>query len=80
MYDLYIDGKLVGMGLSEGELNQWILDLDRELDGLYRRKFRNSFGLGKQVDFEMFLYKMKIETPLSVEFGLKVIDIVNSEL
>lgn len=68
MYSIKKNGKIVGDGLSKGELNQWLIDLDKVLPEHQRELFRKDLGLEKQVsdaDFEDFLYDNKLELPIT---------------
>lgn len=79
MYNIYINRELVGEGLSFGELNQWLIELDRELSESDRIKFKKDLGFEYKVhqnDFEDYLYNNHISTPLTVRFGNKLINIV----
>ena len=78
MYNLCINGKLVGQGLSFGELNQWLIDLDRELNEADRIKFKKDLGFEYKINqnnFEDYLYNNQINTPLTIRFGDKLINV-----
>ena len=78
MYNLYVNGKLVGQGLSFGELNQWLIDLDKELNEVDGIKFKKDLGFEYEVNqdnFEDYLYNNHINTPLTIRFGDKLINI-----
>ena len=78
MYNLYVNGKLVGQGLSFGELNQWLIDLDKELNEVDRIKFKKDLGFEYEVNqdnFEDYLYNNHINVPLTIRFGDKLINI-----
>lgn len=63
MYNVYINDDKFGNGLSSGELNQALLDLDKELPKHHREVFRRDLGWtgGK---FEKFLYEKGIVIPM----------------
>lgn len=76
MYNLSLNDKIVGQGLSFGELNQWLIDLDKELDVTDKEVFRRDLGVNigaSQVDFEEFIYSNKPNTPLKLKFGNSVV-------
>lgn len=76
MYNLSLNNKVVGQGLSFGELNQWLIDLDKELDVTDKEVFRKNLGVSmgaSQVDFEEFIYSNKPNTPLKLKFGNSVV-------
>lgn len=76
MYNLSLNNKIVGQGLSFGELNQWLIDLDKELDVTDKEVFRRDLGVNieaSQVDFEEFIYSNKPNTPLKLKFGNSVV-------
>lgn len=76
MYNLSLNDKIVGQGLSFGELNQWLIDLDKELDVTDKEVFRRDLGVNigaNQVDFEEFIYSNKPNTPLKLKFGNSVV-------
>jgi len=78
MYNLYVNGKLVGQGLSFGELNQWLIDLDKELNEVDGIKFKKDLGFEYEVNqdnFEDYLYNNHINVPLTIRFGDKLINI-----
>lgn len=78
MYNLYVNGKPVGQGLSFGELNQWLIDLDKELNEVDRIEFRKDLGFEYEVNqdnFEDYLYNNHINAPLTIRFGDKLINI-----
>lgn len=55
MYNILIDKEEVGTGLSQGELNQWLIDFDNELKGNDKKEFRKGLGF-KSGNFENYLY------------------------
>lgn len=76
MYNLSLNNKVVGQGLSFGELNQWLIDLDKELNEQEKVVFRKDLGVSmgaNQVDFEEFMYSNKPNTPLKLKFGNSVV-------
>lgn len=78
MYNIYINKELVGSGLSHGELNQWILDLDSELTEPEKKSFRDDLGF-IEGDFEEYLYETKLDIPVSLPFQKDTLDITESE-
>lgn len=79
MYNLYINGKPVGQGLSFGELNQWLIDLDKELNEVDRIEFRKDLGFEYEVNqdnFEDYLYNNHINAPLTIKFRDNLIIII----
>lgn len=75
MYDLLLDNEIVGSGLSFGELNQWLIELDKELNEQDKKVFRRELGLQNesQYNFEEFLYNNKPMTPLKLKFKSQMI-------
>lgn len=67
-YDIYINSEKVGMGLSEGELNQWLLETLPELSKDEQKIFKEDFGF-TDGNFEDFLYNNEHELPLTLRFG-----------
>ena len=67
-YDIYINSEKVGMGLSEGELNQWLLDTIPELSDDEQKVFKKDFGF-TEGNFEDFLYEKEHVLPLTLRFG-----------
>lgn len=71
MYDLYLDDDKVGNALSAGELNQWLIDLNKELDEKDKDLFMADLGAPSTLsdqEFEDFLYESEIKNPLSIRF------------
>lgn len=78
-YNIKIDGEHVGLGLSYGELCQWLIDLDKELEGEDTILFRKSLGY-KEGDFEEFLYSSNtMEVPMIAKFGKEILTITECE-
>lgn len=69
-YDIYFNSEVIGMNLSQGELNQWVLDLDSELKGEERDRFRGCFGTHPKANFEEFIYK-NLKNQLELIFSLE---------
>lgn len=65
-YDLYLNNEVVGNALSNGELNQWLLDLDDELTSEGKDNFRRDLGAKSGENFEEFLYSNTLPVPLKV--------------
>ena len=65
-YDIYINNEAVGSGLSYGELNQWVLDLDDELTGDNKCNFRRDLGLDIDENLEEFLYSNTLQVPFKI--------------
>lgn len=68
MYNLSVNGENVGSGLSVGELNQSILDLDKEIKEKHHKSaFRMMLGYNEEESseksFENFLYNHGLEIP-----------------
>lgn len=76
-YDVYMDGYKLGIGLSKGELNQWILDLAKELDEKPEelKKFEDNLGKPEEVTLEDFLYDNDFTLPFHAEFGKEIMAI-----
>lgn len=76
MYQLKINDELVGQGLSRGELNQWLIDLDNELKEMEKQNFREDLNLNNvEIDnFENFIYNIEIND-ISARFGNKILEI-----
>lgn len=71
MYNLYLDDDKVGNALSAGELNQWLIDLNKELDDKDKILFMADLGAPSTLsnqEFEDFLYESEIKNPLSIRF------------
>ena len=71
MYDLYLDDDKIGSALSAGELNQWLIDLNKELDEKDKVLFMADLGAPSPLssqEFEDFLYDTEIKSPLSIRF------------
>ena len=68
MYDIFIKGEKVGMGLSSGEVNQWLIDTLDELTPEDQANFKEDFGF-TEGNFEDFLYDHEHEYPLILRFG-----------
>lgn len=79
MYDIIIEGELVGSGLSPGELNQWIIELNDELNKKESEIFRNGFG-HTEGNFEDFLYSSKLKFPIKSKLGSQVLKIIENTL
>ena len=65
-YDLYVNNEIVGSGLSRGELNQWIIELDNELAGDNQDNFRRDLGFRDEDNFEDYLYSCELGLPLKL--------------
>lgn len=68
MYEVIYNNETVGSGLSIGETNQWILDLEKELNEKDVFEFRKAFGFTKG-DFEDFLYDSHSEYNVNITFN-----------
>lgn len=81
MYDLFIDDKQIANGLSPGELNQWLIDLEKELKDEGKKHFRKDLGFTKETKegFESFLYNNQIEAPKFIQFKDKFLLIMNTK-
>lgn len=76
MYYIKKNENIVGNGLSKGELNQWLIDLDNSLPEHEKEKFRKDLGLSKQVnqaDFEDFLYDEELKLPIETTHGEEIL-------
>lgn len=80
-YKLYVNSSLVGFNLSQGELNQWLLDLHLELKKEKAKIFRDSLGFIEEdfESFEDFLYETEIKVPKSIEFGEEIVEILEDD-
>lgn len=76
-YDVYMDGYKLGIGLSKGELNQWILDLAKELyeNPEELKKFERNLGKPEDITLEDFLYNNDFALPFHAEFGKEMLAI-----
>lgn len=68
MYEIVYNNEVVGTGLSPGEANQWILDLDKELNDKDVLSFRRAFGFTKG-NFEDYLYDSSLIFNIEVDFN-----------
>lgn len=77
LYNIFIDKEQVGLGLSSGELNQWLIELNRELSIESSKLFMSDLGLNnKDISFEEFLYSVKFTNlPISVRFNNEILKI-----
>lgn len=78
MYDIFIEGEKVGMGLSPGEVNQWLLDTIDELTANEQEIFKKDFGY-TEGNFEDFLYDHNHKYPLQLRFGKEFMVIDDSD-
>ncbi|HHT97918.1 MAG TPA: hypothetical protein GXZ90_08515 [Clostridiales bacterium] len=81
MYDVHINGDLVATSLSRGELNQWLLDVDKEINNInIKTQFRRGFNFvsQNQDDFLSFIYGL-INIELKFNFGTNFIEILRNE-
>lgn len=82
MYSITKGGNIVGDGLSRGELNQWLIDLDKVLPEHQQELFRKDLGVRKQVsdaDFENFVYDNNLELPITTTHAGKDLVITQIE-
>lgn len=82
MYSITKDGNIVGDGLSRGELNQWLIELDKVLPEHQQELFRKDLGVCKQVsdaDFENFVYDNNLELPIITTHAGKDLVITQTE-
>lgn len=81
-YNVYIDGENLGIGLSKGELNQWILDLHKELDddAEAQKDFEIQLGKPENISLEVFLYENDFQLPFSADFGKEILAIDETKL
>lgn len=68
MYEIIYNDEVVGSGLSKGETNQWILDLEKELNAKDIFEFRKAFGFAEG-NFENFLYDSHSEYNINIIFN-----------
>ena len=78
-YDIYMNNEMIASGLSHGELNQWLLDLEEELVGDSRYVFKRDLGAEQNQDLEDFLYASKLSLPLRVNHGTDVVILKESD-
>lgn len=78
-YNLYINNELVGTGLSKGELNQWLLDLNRELDYFGSLEFTDSLGWQGEGAFADYLYDNELELPITLAHKKDTVVIMEDE-
>lgn len=79
LYNVIIDEEEVGLGLSFGELNQWLIELNAELNENLSKVFMKDLGLDSKEDlsFEDYLYsKDKFNTPIKARFGGELLEII----
>lgn len=78
MYEIIIDNICVAIGLSVGELNQWLLDIDNELSCNDRKNFRTDLNYEENVEicFEDYLYNTPISNQ-TVRYKEKILNIVH---
>ena len=82
MYSIKKGGNIVGDGLSRGELNQWLIELDKVLPEHQQELFRKDLGVCKQVsdsDFENFVYDNNLELPIITTHAGKDLVITQTE-
>ena len=82
MYSITKGGNIVGDGLSRGELNQWLIELDKVLPEHQQELFRKDLGVFKQVsdaDFENFVYDNNLELPIITTHAGKDLVITQTE-
>ena len=82
MYSITKGGNIVGDGLSRGELNQWLIELDKVLPEHQQELFRKDLGVYKQVsdaDFENFVYDNNLELPITTTHAGKDLVITQTE-
>lgn len=78
MYYISMDGKVVGSGLSKGELNQWVLELEQNLSEDEKLTFRKEFGFVDKANFvnlEHFLYDTELNLPIKVSYKDKILSV-----
>lgn len=82
MYSITKGGNIVGDGLSRGELNQWLIELDKVLPEHQQELFRKDLGLDKQVsydDFENYVYENELDLPITTTHAGKDLVITQTE-
>lgn len=78
MYYISMDGKVIGSGLSKGELNQWILELEQTLPEDKKSTFRKEFGFADKdnfVNLEHFLYDTELNLPIKTSYKDKILSV-----
>ena len=70
MYNVLLNGVVVAEGLSNGELNQFLLDIFSESKYTKENLIEayKSFGFEER-NFEDFIYNNEIKTPLDFSLG-----------
>lgn len=69
-YNIFLNNECIGMNLSKGELNQWLIDLYNELKPLEQLKFIECFenDLLKNKTLDEIIYNDKAIYPSKVAF------------
>lgn len=81
MYEILINDELVGLGLSKGETNQWLLDLFNELSLEQKDNFKLSLGFqGEDKLIEDYLYETDFKIPMKINFGNEIITIIDCDM
>ena len=80
-YRIILDEEVVGDNLSSGELNQYLLDLYKELSVCHAQVFTNDLRLFSENsdDFEDLLYDVGLSVPVIAIFGSKVLRVEESD-
>lgn len=62
MYNILLDNIEIALGLSVGELNQWLIDIDNELKGQCKENFRIDLGyeVNSNENFENYIYNVSL--------------------
>lgn len=78
-YDIFMNDNKIGNGLSNGELNQWLIDLDDELEDIDKETFRKDIGAGTSKDLEEFLYSKAILVPLIARHKENLVTVIEHD-
>jgi len=76
-YEIIKDNQTIAIGLSKGELNQWLIDCCQELNGDSKESFKKSLT-GKVLndeEFEDYIYDNDLPLPKTFVFGNYIITI-----
>lgn len=75
MYNVSINDELVAMGLSKGELNQHLLEMERETEDYLVQNLRRSLGFRGNGSLEDYLYSSKLKTPITMDLDGVIVKI-----
>lgn len=80
MYKVCINKEEVALGLSNGELNQFLLNLHDGYSDKDKKKFRKELGFSGDVKlFEDYLYETELNLPIKFKMKRETIRICEEE-